>query len=82
METEELIIGNKYVPLKKTIMGSLRYSNVWKDAKKIKQKYLYYTGKDDSYYVFSFTPDKNNGDYFNPSDVIPYIENEDFIFNF
>lgn len=74
----KLIVGEKYVPLKKTIFGSLDNSGVWKRAKEIGQPYLFFIGKDkDGDHIFSEILNKENtGDFFNPEDVIPYNENE------
>jgi len=76
MKAGELIIGWKYVPINKTVMGDLNTSVVWKNAVKKNQYFLYYIGQEDvGDYLFSDVfNDKNNGDYFLPEDVIPYVE--------
>lgn len=73
----DLVIGGKYIPISKTALykDSLEESIALKKAKRIGQKFLYYTGRDDHFYTFNHKPsDEPAGDYFNPSDVIPYIE--------
>jgi len=70
----KLIVGEKYVPLKKTKFGSLDNSKVWKRAKEIGQPYLYFIGIDkDGDHIFSeILNEENTGDFFNPEDVVPY----------
>ena len=76
MKAKELIIGWKYVPLNKSVIGGLDTSVVWRNAVKKNQYFLYYIGQDDAgAYLFSDVfNDKNNGAYFLPEDVIPYVE--------
>lgn len=76
MKAGELIVGRKYVPINKTVMGGFNTSVVWKKAIKKNQYFLYYVGQDeDGHYVFSdIFNDKIDGDYFLPEDVIPYVE--------
>lgn len=77
LTAEDLVVGGKYVPVKKSIWGDLDESDVWRCAKAKNQPYLYYTGLDDNMHVFDDEPFKNivNGDFFLPSDVKPYYEN-------
>lgn len=76
LTAEDLVVGGKYVPVKKSTWNSLDDSQVWKDAKVNCQPYLYYTGVDeDGEHMFDLRPHTNSGDYFLPSDVKPYYEN-------
>jgi hypothetical protein len=76
MKAGELIVGRKYVPINKTVMGGFNTSVVWKRAIKKNQYFLYYIGQDENgCYLFSnIFNDKIDGDYFLPEDVIPYVE--------
>jgi len=70
-----LIIGNKYVPISKSIFGPLNSSNIWKKAQKLNQLYLYYVGRNENYLCFSHVKDDAlHSDFFLESDVIPYEE--------
>lgn len=72
----DLVIGQKYVPLRKTVKyyGELKHSVEWKIAKEDKRNYLYYLGIYGGYHSFSskYGIPPINGDFFNSSDVIPY----------
>lgn len=78
MKAEELIVGRKYVPINKSVIGHLNSSVVWKNAVKKNQYFLYYIGQDeDGDYVFSNGLSQGRTriiDYFLPEDVIPYVE--------
>jgi len=87
MKAKDLVIGNKYVPIAKTVnsaTGSRDESAEWNSAKQANQPYLYYTGVhldifDCKYYhCFSSTAPRVNikgyGDYFMPKDVVLYVE--------
>lgn len=73
MLEQDLVIGKKYVPISKSIMGSLEDSTMWERALKSNQPFLYYKGKDDTYWIFVSNLEENGGDFFLPSDMIPYI---------
>ena len=79
MKVKDLIVGNKYVPHRKSERGfeGLESSVVWGRANDKNQPYLYYTGQDENgRYCFDseFIENKITGDFFNPSDVEPYEE--------
>ena len=76
MKTQALIVGNKYVPTRKTVGCGLDCSGEWRNAQKMNQPFLYYTGMDQTYHCFSYnyTPGEVHGDFFSPEDVIPYSE--------
>jgi len=70
-----LIIGNKYVPISKSIFGPLNSSSIWEKAQKLNQPYLYYVGKNENDLCFSHVKnDALSSDFFLESDVIPYEE--------
>lgn len=73
MKKEELIVGNKYIPLKKSTYGNLDESSAWKNAQKIGQNFLYLTRIDFDHVVLNETM-SFTGDYFLPEDIIPYEE--------
>lgn len=73
VEDTTLVVGNKYVPLKKSTGGDLSGSAAWNLAKEKNQPYLYLTRIDKDHLVL----DNNNsstGDFFLEDDVIPYEE--------
>jgi len=76
MEAEDLIVGNKYVPHRKSVKGyeGLESSTVWERRRGKKQGFLYYTGCENGVYSFDseFIENEMTGDFFNPSDVNPY----------
>ena len=76
LTAEDLVIGGKYVPHSKSAPGfeGLEDSYAWRKAKYRGQYYLICTGKDRDGHMFWYEMDKDNGDYFLPSDVTPYIE--------
>jgi len=70
-----LIIGNKYVPISKSVYGPLETSNIWKKAQELNQPFIYFVGEDKSDLAFSFKSKYNmDADFFLESDVIPYKE--------
>lgn len=74
-EKMELIIGNKYTPHDKTsAYPGLENSNTWNTYGGKQQGFLYYKGFDGTYHTFGANKEDDSGDYFNPSDVIPYAE--------
>lgn len=84
LTAKDLIIGGKYVPHSKSWYEdeTLEDSVAWRKAQANGQPYLYYVGVDEDW-GHSPTPmfwheyiedDKDNGDYFLPSDVTPYVE--------
>jgi len=82
MKAEDLVIGNKYVPFRKTVpaysTGELSDSVIWKRAK----GWLYYVGTGElagtTYHTFSDSENSPVGDFFDPSDVAPYDEKRKF----
>lgn len=77
MEAKDLIIGERYVPVSKSVGSSLENSQAWKVGEE--QGYIFYKGIDeDRAHIFWHTLDNNalTGDLFLPSDVIPYVEPE------
>lgn len=72
-----LNIGDKVVPINKTVGCSLAESAVWKAAQKKEQGFLYVIGfKDDGRIILDETrntPVGCGGDFFQPFDVIPYV---------
>lgn len=78
LTAEDLVIGNKYVPHSKSWYEdeTIEDSTAWREAKDKGQPYLYYTGNEEGghCHTFWYDIDENNGDYFLPSDVTPYIE--------
>lgn len=83
MKARQLIIGEKYTPISKSIICDLSESIAWKEAIAHKQNFLYYKGRNDNYYCFSYdvpTRTSVKADFFLPEDVIPYVEiNENII---
>lgn len=67
----KLIVGNKYVPLKKSVWGNLESSFEWKKAKRKNQNFLYFIGEDGRDLAFSADLE-GSGDFFLEEDVIPY----------
>lgn len=77
-------IGDKVVPVGKTNSSgyrNLKNSYVWNMAKKIKQKFLYVTAVnliiitgETVPYQLSHLKDSTTGDFFNESDLKPYVE--------
>ena len=78
MKFEEIKIGMKVVPVNKSVgFGGvgLDRSYVFREAKNMKQPYLFITGfKEDKYHVLLCDTKENtyNGDFFMPEDLIPY----------
>lgn len=75
LTAQDLVIGEKYIPIKKSVQdfGPLESSGAWHRALREGQPYLFYKGISNHRHVFSMNAGEN-GDYFLPSDVIPYIE--------
>lgn len=75
LTAQDLVIGEKYIPIKKSVQdfGPLESSEAWHRALREGQPYLFYKGISNHRHVFSMNAGEN-GDYFLPSDVIPYIE--------
>lgn len=71
----ELKVGDKVVPVSKSVWGNLESSTSWKIAKHLNQPFLFVTGFEDSPnaiicdYVL-----EDSGDYFLESDLIHYVE--------
>lgn len=78
LTAEDLVIGNKYVPLRKSVGDKFKHSDTWHKHGGKKQGFLYYNGSyrdDDAGNVHLFSNEKSkSGDYYIPSDVIPYVE--------
>lgn len=75
MTASELIIGEKYVPIDKTVLhySSLEESNAYKAMQESGQDYLYYRGFDGVHHAFWVNMEDCACDYFNPTDISPYI---------
>jgi hypothetical protein len=69
----KLVVGNKYVPLKKSTCGDLSGSAAWNTAKKRNQPFLYLTRIDTDCLVLN-EDNNSTGDFFLEEDVIPYEE--------
>ena len=79
LTAKDLIIGEKYTPINKSAGCPLSESNVWKDAQSKGQNFLYYNRKNNDgnfCFVSSYPDDSFGGDYFLPSDMIPYEESK------
>lgn len=68
-------IGDKIIPLKRTVegYGTLSDSVVWEKAMEINQPYLYVNFVNHSI-IMANTQNDNSGDYFSISDIIHYME--------
>lgn len=75
---KDLVLGAKYVPIGKTIGSTMSNSKALKRAREKNQLYLIYNGVSNSHHVFADTFERNSGDYFAPSDVVPYQEEEQY----
>lgn len=73
MKKEELIIGNKYVPLKKSIGVRFNSSQAWINAQEMGQNFLYLSRIDEIRVLLTETMGYTC-DYFLPEDIIPYEE--------
>lgn len=69
-----LVIGNKYVPLRKTRGCRLDISTAWNECGGKEQGFLYYMGYITDEHAFNDNQYVMSGDFFDPSDVIPYGE--------
>lgn len=85
MKGEELVIGKKYVPLKKSVGKPLEAEKGhWGRAVRENQGFLYYVGiGGGTRHCFSFKPDETNGirllgDWFLPEDVVEYPYNPQY----
>lgn len=65
-------IGDKVVPISKSVYGSLDQSTNWKEAQKINQPFLYLNEICGSTLTCGYRT--SNGDYFLELDLIPYEE--------
>lgn len=76
-------IGQKVVPVSKTVDGwsSLNESSAWIYAKQKGQPYLYVVDYDVAVgaYVLSDSIEDDSGEYFNESDIKPFIESNFYI---
>ena len=81
---EDLVLGNKYVPIAKT-SGSWaeeefeKYGEM-RAALERNQPYLYYAGWDEDYAMLSSEEGDDGGDYYNPEDLLPYVEPDERLF--
>jgi hypothetical protein len=77
VDKTKLVVGQKYTPVDKTVdgYGTLAQSVSWKIAQEQKQNYLFYKGLINGHHVFAESK-RDGGDYFNPEDVIPYVEED------
>lgn len=80
-------VGDKVVPIIKSIWGGLHESNAWRRAKDKQQGYLFVreinpmTSSGPADYLCDDTiPTKHGGDFFLESDLIPYVEPSNFKF--
>ena len=65
-------VGDKVVPISKSVMGSLESSAEWEQAKGIEQKFLYVNSFEDGYILCHHRQvDYSSGDYFAESDLQP-----------
>ena len=76
---KDLIVGEKYVPISKSVGCSLENSTCWERAKDTIQFYLFYKGVRSSSGLgtteYIFTDNMNGGgDFFLLSDMVPYVE--------
>lgn len=73
--TGKFKVGDKVIPISKTIMGDLDDSVVWRKAQAQGQGFIYVAkvAVEASRYVCSEKEDET-GDYFSESDLIPYVE--------
>jgi hypothetical protein len=67
-------VGNRVVPISKSVLGPLEHSMVWVAAKDKGQPYLYITRIDSGYYVADSVEGSCTGDHFLTRDLIPYTE--------
>jgi len=81
MKEEEIRIGMKVVPHKKSIFCPLEQSNVWMCCRPLGQEYLFVVRVDNEraisrcpYWVLSESENKRQGDYFAAEDFEPYVE--------
>lgn len=65
-------IGDRVVPINKTITTSLDISNAWNKSKE--RGYMYVTRVEDDKYICWYTYPNTGGDHFRESDLIPYVE--------
>lgn len=88
MDVSQIQVGMRVVPVGKTIMGSIRDSNVWKRACSDNQPYLYVTKVYRNHVVHNRThdivivcdhalKDYASGDYFAAADLEPWMPYED-----
>jgi hypothetical protein len=68
-------VGDKVVPISKSVLGSLDSSIAWRVANKKGQKYLFVIRiANDGDIICWYEDSAAGGDYFRPSDLIPYVE--------
>lgn len=72
LTAKDLVVGNKYRPLTK--YGKELHGTVADTMKKRGDRFVYYTGKDGDEFCFDNEYDGiPQGDFYLPSDVVPYI---------
>ena len=78
MKKEDVEIGIKVVPFQKTAhsWGNLNSSNIWYDAKRKAQPFLYVTGWDgeEDAWLLNITSEVVDGDFFRSEDFELYLE--------
>lgn len=67
-------IGDKVVPIKKSMVGDLIDSVVWNQAREKNQPFLYITTLNNGWYTCSLENVSGDGDYFKENDLMPFIE--------
>ena len=77
MNIQDIKVGGKYVPHRKTILGygTLDTCHMWKRAKIEGQPFLYCSYVDGQGRVALHNkPNQDHGNYYHPSDLTPYVE--------
>lgn len=73
MNEQDLVVGNKYIP--KTKYGRRLDGVVWDRMRAKNQPWFYFSKKNDSGHLcFTDREDFTSGDYYDASDVDPYVE--------
>ena len=70
-------VGDKVVPLSKSVWGCLEESGIWRKAREKEQGFLYITGYENELDCFVCNVENNgysSGDFFKAFDLVPYTE--------
>ncbi len=67
-------IGDKVVPVSKSIMGPLKYSIAWRRAIKKKQPFLFVMKIEEDTFICNEDSTRVTGDFFLESDLLPFEE--------